>query len=92
MVYGILPPRRFISVIFRHFASGFQLPFPAALHSELNLRKEEKKEVALWAKIIKNPDASIGPLVHLFARTTHSFACSAQLASLTSLTPELVGK
>ena len=37
---------------------------------------------SLWARSTKNTDWSTGPLARPFARTAHSFACSALLASL----------
>ena len=46
--------------------------------------------VALWFRLVKNQDVSIGPLARPFARAlrcAHSFA-----RSLTSLTPSLVGQ
>ena len=46
-----------------------------------------RASVALWARITKNPDTALGQWathlsVRLFARTTHSFACSALLTLL----------
>ena len=46
----------------------------------------------LWARTIKNPDCSTGPLVRLFACTAHSFAYCTLLALLVrsaALTPLL---
>ena len=33
------------------------------------VRLEDDNDDALWARIIKNPDVSTGPLAHLFARS-----------------------
>ena len=50
--------------------------------SMVELRNVLKIAVAQWARIIKNTDWSTGPLARPFARTAHSFACSALIASL----------
>ena len=54
-------------------------PFPA---TQLRAGTEASEALAHWARIIKNPDESTGPLARPFARTAHSFACSGLLASL----------
>ena len=56
------------------------LVVPAA--GELQCRVGWDGESALWFRLTKNQDISAGPLARPFARTAHSFACSALLASL----------
>ena len=52
------------------------------LHPSSYEKVNRQREIALWARIIKNPDWATRSSVRSFARSTHSFACSALLALL----------
>ena len=52
------------------------------LHPSSYEKVNRQREIALWARIIKNPDWATRSSICLFVRTTHSFTCSALLALL----------
>ena len=52
------------------------------LSAKMGITPIEMMTIPLWARKIKNPDESTGPLARPFACTAHSFACSTLLASL----------
>ena len=84
----------------RNTGQGWEPVLSPSLKCIANPFQSPRKRNSLWARIVKNPDCSTGPLARLFTHSLapltwlfalhYSLRSRAPLRSLTSLTPSLV--